>query len=183
VAIDDTPTPRYGPEVAGAGIPHHPSPGAAGDKDVYGPVWGTRAARAQHPAWGAIALPLPAQRYIRQHDLPKRPRECRRPFRTKLQMAAKQRHGLRPWAASPVEELWSVGAGAYAKRPFVRAAKQENFTVVSRLRKDAALWSVPEPVPPDERGRGRPPSDGKPRISLAKRAGPKRGWQQVQCVQ
>jgi hypothetical protein len=92
-------------------------------------------------------------------------------------MAAEQLHWLRPWAASHFEELWSVVDGAYAKRPFLRAAKQENVIVVSRLRKDAALWSVPEPVPPEKRGRGRPPTYGKQRISLAKRAGQKRGWQ------
>ena len=27
VALDDTPTPRYGPHVRGAGVPHHPTPG------------------------------------------------------------------------------------------------------------------------------------------------------------
>lgn len=87
------------------------------------------------------------------------------------------------WAANHFEELWSVVDGAYAKRPFLRAAKQETVIVVSRLRKDAALWSVPEPVPPEKRGRGRPPTYGKQRISLAKRAGQTRGWQQVECVQ
>jgi DDE superfamily endonuclease len=183
VAIDDTPTPRYGPEVEGAGIHHNPSPGPAGEKYVYGHVWVTLAALAKHPDWGAIALPLQAQLYIRQKDLPKLPRERRRPFRTKLQMAAEQLHWLRPWASSHFEELWSVVDGAYAKRPFLRAAKQENVIVVSRLRKDAALWTVPVPVPPEKRGRGRPPTYGKQRISLAKRAGHKRGWQQVECVQ
>ena len=183
VAIDDTPTPRYGPEVEGAGIHHNPSPGPAGEKYVYGHVWVTLAALAKHPDWGAIALPLQAQLYIRQDDLSKLPCERRRPFRTKLQRAAEQLHWLRPWASRHFEELWSVVDGAYAKRPFLRAAKQENVIVVSRLRKDAALRSVPVPVPPEQRGRGRPPTYGKERISLAKRAGQKRGWQQVQCVQ
>ena len=73
--------------------------------------------------------------------------------------------------------------GAYAKRPFLRPARQLGFTVVSRLRKDAALWSVPEPAPAATRGRGRPPTYGKRRICLAKRAGQRRGWQQVACVQ
>src|SRR6186997_143967 len=41
VAIDDTPTPRYGPEVEGAGIHHNPTPGPAGEKYVYGHVWVT----------------------------------------------------------------------------------------------------------------------------------------------
>jgi hypothetical protein len=38
LAIDDTPTPRYGPEVEGGGIHHNPSPGPAGEKHVYGHV-------------------------------------------------------------------------------------------------------------------------------------------------
>lgn len=72
--------------------------------------------------------------------------------------------------------------GAYAKRPFLRPARQLGFTVVSRLRKDSALWSAPEPPPPQGRGRGRPPTYGKRRISLAKRAAHPRGWQEVECV-
>jgi DDE superfamily endonuclease len=183
VAIDDTPTARYGPAVEGAGIHHNPSPGPASEKYLYGHVWVTLAVLAKHPQWATIALPLQAQLYIRQRDLPKLPPERRRPFRTKLQMAAEQLHWLRPWVAGRFEELWAVVDDAYAKRPFLRAAQQESFTVVSRLRKDAALWSVPEPLLPEERGPGRPPTYGKQRISLAKRAGHKRGWQEVECVQ
>jgi hypothetical protein len=183
VAIDDTPTPRYGPEVEGAGIHHNPSPGPAGEKHVYGHVWVTLAALAQHPDWGTLALPLQAQLYIRQADLDKLPPDRRRPFRTKLELAAEQLRWLVPWVEGCFEERWAVADGAYAKRPFLRAARQQGFTVVSRLRKDAALWSVPEPVPAEQRGPGRPPTYGKQRISLAKRAGQKRGWQEVECVQ
>jgi hypothetical protein len=49
--------------------------------------------------------------------------------------------------------------------------------VVSRLRKDAALWSVPEPVASGQRQRGRPRLYGKDKLSLAKRAGHRQGWQ------
>ena len=141
VAIDDTPTPRYGPEVEGAGIHHNPAlaPLARSTSTATSgspwPPWPST------PTGVTIALPLQAQLYIRQLDLSKLPRERRRPFRTKLQMAAEQLHWLRPWAASHFEELWSVVDGGYAKQPFLRAAKQENFIVVSRLRKDAALWT------------------------------------------
>jgi hypothetical protein len=49
--------------------------------------------------------------------------------------------------------------------------------VVSRLRKDAALCSVPVPPRPGApKRRGRPPIYGKQAISLAKRAGQHRGW-------
>jgi hypothetical protein len=36
LAIDDTPTPRYGLCIQGAGVHHNPSPGPAGEKFVYG---------------------------------------------------------------------------------------------------------------------------------------------------
>src|SRR5262245_24684796 len=71
VAIDDTPSARYGPAVEGAGIHHNPSPGPAGEQYVYGHVWVTVAALAQHADWGTIALPLQAQLYIRAADLEK----------------------------------------------------------------------------------------------------------------
>jgi hypothetical protein len=183
VAIDDTPTPRYGPAVEGAGSHHNPSPGPAGEKYVYGHVWVTLAALARHPHAGTIALPLQAQLYIRAADLEKLPPERPRPFRTKLEMAAEQLRWLQAAAGDRFAQRWAVVDGAYAKRPFLRPARQEGFTVVSRLRKDAALWSLPDLPPPGQRGPGRPPTYGKQRLSLAKRAGQKRGWQQVECVQ
>jgi hypothetical protein len=66
---------QHGPEVEGAGIHHNPGTGAAGEKYLYGHVWVTLAALVKHPNWGAIALPLQAQLYIRQDDLSKLPRE------------------------------------------------------------------------------------------------------------
>jgi DDE superfamily endonuclease len=183
VAIDDTPTARYGPEVEGAGVHHNPSPGPAGAKHLYGHVWVTLAALAKHRDWGVLALPLQAQLYVRRVDLAKLPPERRRPFRTKLDMAAEQLGWLQKWVGYCFAQRWVMADGAYAKRRFLRAARTHGFTVVSRLRKDAALWSLPEPVPPEARGPGRPPTYGKQRISLAKRAGQKRGWQEVDCEQ
>lgn len=182
VAIDDTPTSRYGPQVEGAGIHHNPSPGPAGEKYVYGHVWVTLAALARHPDWGTVALPLQAQLYIRAADLDQLPPERPRAFRTKLEMAAEQLRWLKPWVDGYAER-WVVVDGAYAKRPFLRPARAQGFTVISRLRKDAALWSLPELVSAEQRGRGRPPIYGKQRLSLAKRAGQTRGWEQVECVQ
>jgi len=183
VAIDDTPTPRYGPEVEGAGIHHNPSPGPAGEKYVYGHVWVTLAALARHPDWGTVALPVQAQLYIRKVDLDKLPPDRRRAFRTKLEMAAEQLRWLKPYVDYCFAERWAVVDGAYAKRPFLRPARELGFTVISRLRKDAALWSLPEPIPVGQRGPGRPPTYGKQRLSLAKRAAHPQGWQQVECVQ
>jgi hypothetical protein len=184
LAIDDTPTPRYGPRVEGCGIHHNPSPGPAGEKFLYGHVWVTMTALARHDDWGTIALPLQAQLYVRKADLPKLPPERPRDFRTKLEMAVAQLDWARSWVGHRFEQLWVVVDGGYAKKPFLGGAKTRGFTVVSRLRKDAALRSLPEPVKPGgKRGRGRPAIYGKERISLAKRAGQQRGWQEVECEQ
>src|SRR5436309_1494990 len=181
LALDDTPTARYGPLVEGAGIHHNPSPGPAGEKYVYGHVWVTLAALAKHQHWGTIALPLQAQLYIRQADLGDLPPDRRRPFRTKLEMAADQLRWLAPWVAHRFEERWAVVDGGYAKKPFLRPANEGGWVVVGRLRRDAALWSVPGPKQPGRRGPA--PTYGKGRLSLAKRAGHNGGWQQVECVQ
>jgi hypothetical protein len=181
LAIDDTPTPRFGPQVEGAGIHHNPSPGPAGEKYVYGHIWVTLAALADHPEGGTLALPLQAQLYIRKADVDKLPPERPREFRTKLQLAADQLHWLKPWVAHHFQERWAVVDGGFAKKPFLKPAAEDGYVVVGRLRKDAALRSLPLPKPPSRRG---PQATyGKDRLSLAKRAGQTRGWQEVTCVQ
>jgi hypothetical protein len=84
--------------------------------------------------------------------------------------------------ATEFEQRWVVVDGGYAKRPFLLRARQAGFTVIGRMRKDAALWSVP-PTTRQLGQRGPLPTYGKERFDLAKRAGHKEGWQQVQCVQ
>lgn len=182
VAIDDTPTQRYGPCVEGAGLHHNPTPGPAGEKFVYGHLWVSLAALARHPAWGSIALPLHASLYVRAKDLPKIPPAYDWTFHTKLELAAAQLRWLKPQVARHFEEFWVIVDGGYAKKPFLKPARQEGFTVVSRLRKDAALWSLP-PTSRRPGQRGPLPTYGKQRLELAKRAGHPRGWEQVECVQ
>src|SRR4051794_12575187 len=111
VAIDDTPTPRYGPQVEGCGVHHNPTPGPAGEKFVYGHVWVTVAALAKHPAWDTVALPLQAQLYVRQADLERLPPDRRRPFHTKLELAAGQLRWLQPWVDGAYAERWAVVDG------------------------------------------------------------------------
>jgi hypothetical protein len=181
-AVDDSPTARYGPHVEGAGIHHNPTPGPAGAKHLYGHVWVTVALLARHPAWHTLALPVRADLYIRHKDVEKMPRERSWTFRTKLQRAAAQLAWLAQHADVAGRERWVVVDGAYGKRPFLQAAQREGFLVVSRLRKDAALFSLP----PSQRRpgqRGPMPTYGKERISLARRAAHRHGWQQVECVQ
>jgi hypothetical protein len=181
-ALDDSPTERYGPCVEGAGIHRDPSPGPEGRQYLYGHVWVTLALVGTHPQWGTIALPLLAEMYIRVKDLPKLSPWSRPAFRTKLEMAG----SLVAWAAQALEflekTLWVVVDGGYAKRPFLKVCGQHGVVVVGRLRCDAALWDLPGNAPPGQRRRGRPRTYGKNKLSLAKRAGHRRGWKGVQVT-
>ena len=181
LGLDDTPTPRYGPEVEGCGIHHNPCPGPANNKYLYGHNWVTIAALAKHDDWGTVALPLQARLYVREANLAELPPERSRAFLTKLEIAVEQLEWIKPWVENDFEQLWIVVDGGYAKRPFLRGAREAGFTVVSRLRKDAALRSLAKPKP--EGQRGPQATYGKERISLAERAGQEGGWEDVECEQ
>jgi hypothetical protein len=174
LALDDTPTRRYGPHVQGAGVHHNPTPGPAGAPYVYGHVWVVLALLAPHPAWGIVALPLLARLYVRAKDLIGIPPKHRPPFRTKLELAVELLRWAKVWLGWLNKPLWIVADGAYAKAAVLKPAQALGMTVVSRLRKDAALRTVPGPRPPGRRGR--PRFYGEHRIDLAKRAGQRRGW-------
>src|SRR4051794_27827802 len=174
LALDDTPTQRYGPHVQGAGVHHNPAPGPAGGPFVYGHVWVVLAALAAHPDWGVVALPLLARLYVRAKDLAGIDPWHRPAFRTKLELAVELLRWAKSWLGHLRKPLWVVADGAYAKAAFLKPMAALGVTVVSRLRKDAALWTVPGPRRPGQRGR--PRVYGERRIDLAKRAGQRRGW-------
>jgi DDE superfamily endonuclease len=185
LAIDDTPTQRYGPHVEGAGIHHNPTPGPADQHFLYGHVWVTLAWVVRHPRWGAIGLPLRALLYVRRKQIALLQKRYGVSFQTKLAMAAELVEWGAGWLHVAGKSVWLVADGAYAARPFLRRALAAGVVVVSRLRKDAALWSVPQPKP--ERAgrpkkRGRKPKYGNRAISLAKRAGHRQGWQTAEFV-
>ena len=181
-AIDDTPTARYGPKVQGAGIHHNPSPGPAGAKFVYGHIWVTLAWMAHHPVWDTLALPLRALLYVRAKDVPTVAKRYPWTFATKLELAVKLVRWLCVWLDGMDKQLHLVVDGGYAKRPFLKPVMALGVVVFSRLRKDAALRTVP--TAKRRRGqRGPLPTYGKERIDLTKRAGHKRGWQRLTCVQ
>lgn len=180
LAIDDSPTPRYGPKVEGAGLHHNPTSGPDDHKFLYGHVWVTLALVLRHPLWHAIGLPLRALLYVRKKDMPKIARRCHWEFRTKLEMAGE----MVKWAEKLLrplgKALWLVMDGAYAYRSMFRAALPLGATLVSRLRKDAGLRSLPQPRRPGERGGRR--KYGREKISLAKRAAHRQGWQTLEAV-
>jgi len=181
-ALDDTPTARYGPCIQGAGVHHNPTPGPAGERFLYGHVWVTLAWLAIHPTWYTLSLPLRALLYVRAKDVPKLAKHYPWEFHTKLQQAVELAQWLTVWLGHVGKKLWLVADGAYAKKPFLQPAVKLGLVVFSRLRKDANLRNLP----PTERRpgqRGPLPTYGKHKIDLAKRAGQKGGWQQVECVQ
>jgi hypothetical protein len=183
-ALDDTPTKRYGPKAQGAGIHHNPNLGPADAKFLYGHIWVPLAWIVRHPLGETIGLPLLAKLYVRQKRIPRLPKKLRWPFYTKLQLAAQLMEWLPPLVSAAGKQLWIVVDGFYAKRPFLKAARKLNVPVISRLRKDATLWTLPPMLQKGQRrGRGQPRKSGTSRISLAKRASQSRGWKTTECVQ
>ena len=179
VALDDSPTSRYGKHVEGAGVHHHPTPGPADGEWLYGHNWVTLAWLAAHPAWGIIALPLRSMLYVREVDMPKLVDKYDWEFRTKHQLGVE----LLTWFMTALRALgvkakvWLAVDGAYAARPFLLPVLALGIVVVSRLRKDACLFDLP---PQGSHGNR---IYGKNRLSLAKRAGHHQGWSTIsyQC--
>jgi len=179
VAMDDSPTSRYGKHVEGAGVHHNPTPGPADSKWLYGHTWVTLAWLATHPVWGVIALPLRSMLYVREIDVPKLADQYEWEFRTKHQLGVE----LLTWFITTLRALgvkanvWLAVDGAYAVRPFLLPVLQLGIVVVSRLRKDACLFDLPAQGSHGNR------IYGKNKISLAKRAGHHQGWSTIsyQC--
>lgn len=179
--LDDTPSERYGPHVQGAGIHHNPSRGPADAAFLYGHIWVTLCVMVCHPQWGPISLPIRSLLYVRKKDVPKIPAHYGWRFRSKLELAAE----LVRWAADMSRFLGLpmhvVVDGAYAKKPFMKEATGAGLQVISRLRRDAGLRTLPRPR--RQPRRGRPAVYGSEAIRLNLRARQKRGWQTVQVQQ
>ena len=179
LAVDDTPTKRYGPHVQGAGVHHNPAPGPADQKFLYGHIWVTISLVLRHRLWGTIGLPLLGLLYVRLKDIGKIPAQHGWTFQTKLQLGLEALRELMAVAILAKKTVWIVFDGAYAKRPLLRPLRKMGITVVSRLPKNAALWTVPQA--PQQRQRGQPRKYGRERVSLQRRAAHPAGWEQVQC--
>jgi len=181
--IDDTPTKRYGPMVEGADIHRNPTPGPADQKYLYGHVWVTLSLAVRHPRFGPLALPLLAMLYVRRKTMVTIPRWRGWTFATKLVLAARLVEWIAPIVKQAGKTLWIVVDGGYTKAPFLRRALRAGATVVGRLRKDAALRDLPrKPRRGRRRSRGRPPKYGKNKVSLAKRAVHRLGWETAECM-
>ena len=178
IAVDDSPTKRFGRCVEAANVHHNPTPGPADGPWLYGHNWVCLAMLIRHPLSGMIALPLLSLLYVRQVDVPKLPKRYAWEFRTKHQLALEllnQVMDLLRTLGSKAGFLM-VFDGAYASRDLIRPLVARGAVAVTRLRCDAKLFDLPVNQPGR---RGRPRIYGKNRISLAKRAGHREGWQTV----
>jgi len=173
MALDDSPTKGYGPKVQGAGIHRNPAVGPDGAKFIYGHVWVTLSALVRHKFWATISLPVLAKMYIRAKDIANVPADYRIRFHNKLQQATQ----LVKWAQKCCKrlgkEIWIVTDGGYTKAGFLKPASRLGATIITRLRKDAALHALPKKVKKHQRGRPRKYGQ---RIDLRRKAAQKKGW-------
>jgi hypothetical protein len=176
MAIDDGPTKRYGPKVQGAGIHRNPTTRPDAAKFIYGHLWVTISAVIRHKLWATIGLPFLAKMYIRVKDVANMPTKYQVVFQDKLQQATE----LVKWACESCKrlgkQLWIVTDGGFTKARFLKPAIGMGATIITRLRKDAALYALPKPV--KKRRPGRPRKYGK-RIYLCDKATEKKGWFKV----
>ena len=131
-----------------------------------------------HPLFGVMALPLLSRLYVRQVDIASLKERYDWEFRTKHQLALDLlRHVIRTLRALGSKAGFIVVFdGAYAARELVRSLIAEGAVVVTRLRRDAKLFDIPENEPGK---RGRPRKYGKNRISLIELAACRDGWQTI----
>jgi len=179
LALDDSPTPRYGRRVEGANVHHNPTPGPANQTWLYGHNWVCLAFLLKHSLWGVRALGVLSKLYVRREDVAKlRAQHGEWKFQTKHELALELvRQVIRSLRALGSRAGWIVIMdGAYAARTLVRPLLAEGVQIISRLRRDARLFDLPRRTPGR---RGRPPIYGSRRIHLAKRAGHSGGWQSV----
>jgi hypothetical protein len=176
MVVDDSPTQRYGAQVEGACVHRDPTPGPAGGDWLYGHNWVSCCLLVPRGMWGVIALPLRSFLYVRQKDVEALTEKYDWKVRTKHELAM----DLVLWFVKLARAMGIkcqfrlVADGAYAARKVLVELMGHGIVVLSRLRKDAALFDLPAPIRSGQRGR--PRIYGESRLNLAKRAGKKSGW-------
>ena len=177
MALDDSPTQRYGRKVEGANVHYNPTPGPANQAWLYGHNWVCLAFLLTHSLWGVLALPVLSKLYVRREDIAKlRAQHGKWKFQTKHELALELvRQVIRTLRALGSQAGWLIIMdGAYAAKSLLRPLLKEGAQIISRLRRDARLFDVPTP---QAGRRGRPRIYGANRLSLAKRAAQSRGWE------
>jgi len=170
--IDDTTAGRCGKHVAHAGWYKDASatgPATKGTVIHWAHNWIVGAVTLRLPRWGLIrwVLPVAFALYRKRHDC-----DRNHPFATRQVMAA--RMVCQMAEVLPGVEIRVAADGQYATREMVQGLP-EGACLVSRIRRDAALYALPRARRPGQRGRTR--LKGKrlpsPRQMAARR---KKGW-------
>jgi hypothetical protein len=177
IALDDSPTKRYGRHVEAANIHHNPTPGPGDSQWLYGHNWVCLALLVRHSLWGIIALPVLSRLYVREKDTAKLNEKYGWEFRTKIELGielVKQLVGQCRWLNKAVKFLLVVDC-AYATKDFLKETGMLGVTVVSRLRKNACLFDLPAPRQPGQRGR--PRKRGINKLDLNQLANDPSGWE------
>ncbi len=182
LAVDDSPTKRFGRHVEGANIHHHPTPGPVDSEWLYGHNWVCLAVLVTHPMWGVIALPLLSMLYVRQCDVSALNAKYGWEFQTKHELALRMIKRVASWlhVLGSQAKLLVVFDGAYAAHELVSSLVELKMTFISRLRSNAKLFDIPPVRKPSTRGR--PRKYGSNRIDLSKRSKHNQGWKSISYV-
>jgi len=181
ITLDDSPTKRYGKKVEGAGYHHNPTPGKTNATLCFGHSWVVAALVIAHPLFGEISFPIAAELYLQQKEIDKLKDKYDRKFQTKTAMAVALIKRLVPRFARFEKKIEIIVDGGYAKDTvLLPLGKLDKVVTITRLRRDAALFSIPEK--PTKPGRGRPRVYGD-KIDVKLMVESKDGWQFVECRQ
>jgi hypothetical protein len=114
--------------------------------------------------------------YIRAKDIANVPAHYKLGFKNKLQQAAELVNWAQDCCKRLQKELWVVTDGGFTKAAFLKPVITLGVTVITRLRKDAALCELLKPV--KKRRPGRPRKYGR-RINLCRKAAGNSGWSSI----
>ena len=175
LAIDDTTAGRCGQHVAHAGWFKDASatgPGHRGTVIHWAHNWLVGAVTLRLPAWPLLRWVLPVL-----FTLYRKRTDCSpdHPFHTRQELAGQM---IRQAAEALPTVRWRVVAdGQYASRDVVRALP-ENVNLVSRIRRDAAIYALPKARRRGQRGQ---PAKKGPRLPIPRQLAARRkvGWQKI----
>jgi hypothetical protein len=175
LAIDDTTAGRSGRHVAHAGWFKDASATGLGHRGTvihWAHNWLVGAITLRLPAWPLLRWVLPVL-----FTLYRKRTDCHRdhPFRTRQQLAGQM---IQQAAEALPKVRWRVVAdGQYASRDVVRALPQ-NVNLVSRIRRDAAIYALPKARRRGQRGQ---PAKKGPRLPTPRQLAARRkvGWQKI----
>ena len=178
LVFDDTPTKRYGKKIEGAGYHYNPTPGKTNATRCFGHSWVVAALVITHPLFGEVSFPIAAELYLRQKEIDKLEAKYKRTFKKKTELVVEMAKRLVPTFKEFKKKIEIIVDGGYAKDTvLLPLGKLDNVIVMTRLRRDAAVFELP---PPPTGGRGRPRVKGV-QMDWKSMVGSEEGWEMIEC--